>query len=367
MAIWSFPKRPEDIYHNATAEWRWDIPSKSDDVYHHGILGQKWGEKHGPPYPLGSKTSSRIKKKGIKARQKRYKDRQDKIKSGKLKPTANDNIGMSMYMEQSHDNNWQEVERRQYEDGSYGYFTPAQVVKDIAYDEKTGTLSIDKLEASYRYHDPSNNNSPTDKNGELTERAVTGGDVVNGRVNANFGDKGTTNNCMKCTAALALQQWGIEAMAGRNSHGINKAAFEYWFDGAVNHDYVDSRDIDKVLSTQGPGAFGKVGISYSGFDDAGAKKRTGGHAIFYRVNNDGKVKYYDGQNPDASQWKFDSYADVAKYNGADLNLDANYTRLDNTKPNWDHLGEDGVFRLNPATNAVGKVRNKNDGRIVDRW
>lgn len=28
---------------------------------HHGILGQKWGVKHGPPYPLDKKTSRKVK------------------------------------------------------------------------------------------------------------------------------------------------------------------------------------------------------------------------------------------------------------------------------------------------------------------
>ena len=31
---------------------------------HHGIKGQKWGERHGPPYPLDSKTHARAKKAG---------------------------------------------------------------------------------------------------------------------------------------------------------------------------------------------------------------------------------------------------------------------------------------------------------------
>ena len=34
-----------------------------DSLEHHGIKGQKWGDKNGPPYPLGSKDHSASEKK----------------------------------------------------------------------------------------------------------------------------------------------------------------------------------------------------------------------------------------------------------------------------------------------------------------
>lgn len=34
-----------------------------DDLTHHGIKGQKWGQRNGPPYPLGASDHSSAEKK----------------------------------------------------------------------------------------------------------------------------------------------------------------------------------------------------------------------------------------------------------------------------------------------------------------
>lgn len=39
------------------------IAPSNSDLQHHGILGQKWGKRNGPPYPLGSEDHSASEKK----------------------------------------------------------------------------------------------------------------------------------------------------------------------------------------------------------------------------------------------------------------------------------------------------------------
>ena len=56
------------------------------DLMHHGIDGQKWGVKHGPPYPLDSSKSTGSR---LKVKTKKYQDyskkEQERIKKGAQK------------------------------------------------------------------------------------------------------------------------------------------------------------------------------------------------------------------------------------------------------------------------------------------
>lgn len=45
----------------------------NNELYHHGILGQKWGKRNGPPYPLDGESKSFAEKVGEKRLNKRIK------------------------------------------------------------------------------------------------------------------------------------------------------------------------------------------------------------------------------------------------------------------------------------------------------
>lgn len=291
-----------------------------DELYHHGIIGQHWHVKHGPPYPLDKKTSGRIKSAGQSTK---YTRRRSQLKRGATR-TADDNQGMSAFLS-NRDNEYTDYHERTWPSGNSAPFDLKKLIGDF---KKEANIFPPELKLD---HDI------TKSDGSLNLKDLS-------TINYGFGEDnddwhyGRTNNCMKCTAALALKKKGFDVAAGSCMDGINKNAFSYWFDGAYNYE-TDSASVDTELASQGVGAFGKVGISYSGKSDDGSTIRTGGHAVFYQVEPDG-VKYYDGQTKEPQ--KFSTYKELNDANGADSTFSASICRLDTAQPNWDHLAEDSV-------------------------
>ena len=64
--------------------WGYSYYPTSNELYHHGILGQKWGKRNGPPYPLGASDHSASEKKAGWRKSLEGDNRLDKIPVHKL-------------------------------------------------------------------------------------------------------------------------------------------------------------------------------------------------------------------------------------------------------------------------------------------
>ena len=58
---------------------------RSDELRHHGVMGMEWGERHGPPYPLGGldKKVARAEAKRKKARERALEKARKLLKDNK--------------------------------------------------------------------------------------------------------------------------------------------------------------------------------------------------------------------------------------------------------------------------------------------
>lgn len=114
---------------------------------------------------------------------------------------------------------------------------------------------------------------------------------------------GKINNCTLCTATMELRNRGYDVIARSKGSGNVAQIFSKWFKGAEIKEAGSARqpgesrkdwanrsydNLCKEIEKQGVGASGYVGITYT--------KGNSGHAMWYKVGNDGNVTFYDGQN-----------------------------------------------------------------------
>ena len=333
----------------------WRQAPHPNELWHHGIKGQHWGVKHGPPYPLNEKTSASIKKKGIKAAQDKYVERRDKIRSGKLKAKGKDNIG-SNYMSDDVDRDvvnvmvdYTDPQPKGHDVNVFsdyrGHYRTQGYALAIKKAKESGDDSAYKINGKYQVNNP---------DGTITDKALQ-------KINmGKYGETGYSNNCTKCSAALAMQQMGYNCSAGGSMHGASYDAYEYWFNGAERHK-TKAIDVDSELASQGPGAYGVIALSRGRRSDVGNLVRTGGHEVFYKVDNNGQVKYYDGQVGKVNS----SWTHVNERCAGNMNFEAISYRLDKSTPNLSAMDDDGVIT------TPGRINNamisKSSKHVYSRW
>lgn len=304
-------------------------PIYPNELFHHGIKNQHWGVRNGPPYPLNRKTSARIKR-GYNERVRYSAKEYQEMRSGKRKTTNKDKSGVSHY------GNYQE-----------GRLREVNSFSDIP----------QPVSAAYMY---GNAEAEGRQWGMKSSKGLTMQDVqvtnLGYQQALQTGEDGFFNNCMKCTATLALRKQGYDVIAGRSSSGMLNAATEYWFNGAVPYKEKGIENIEARLAKAGHNGYGNISMR---------RADGSGHAVFFqrsRTENGYVTEFIDGQNGQV----YGNLRDLISAEGFDTSQFARITRLDNTTPNWAHMEEDSVIRRhfgNDNMNRIAEV-DKRTGNVI---
>lgn len=315
---------------------------------HHGILGQKWGKKNGPPYPLDASDHSKseqragwkksLSESGRSGGRKSYTGLTSGQKRAILIGAGVAAAGIAAYGAykcgaldgsiinsgkeaiNSSSDEWtrklQDMLKQQYSDlnnTAKDGKSASAVAKEAAEAIKNAASNVPKF------------GEPRRINESIQDSLI--------KANPLFGTERGTNNCVPSSIAGIMRTLGYDVEAkdtgGKqlNPGGVLEECFKdiKVLDGSAKKFGISKKDASEVLIK-------RFGNDASGICSVGNKNRKGeGHAFSWIISN-GKVSFYDFQR---------GYRDeaVSKYWGSFIDSDGPLTlaRLDNVVPNFDAL------------------------------
>lgn len=290
----------------------YSINYKTNSLTHHGILGQKWGKRNGPPYPLGVNQHSASERKSgwrksLNKKNFKLTSKQKKIIAGVLIASAA--IGASVYLAKH----------------------PDLISKGKGL--VSNIVDIKGIEL--------------DKNFKLTKDNAS-------KCASGINPTHSSTNCGSCSSAVLLNTLGgnykaldsvPEHMRINGGQGYDPEKLIKCFDGAKWSDKITSfsnsrrqvsNQLEKELISQGNGA---SGIFYC---EGQTKNRPGHYFCFTIIDN--QVHVLEGQPPGAQSQGIDFHEnffdDVGKlFRLDDGNLGVYWARLDNHLPLEDRLDD----------------------------
>lgn len=289
-----------------------------DYLSHHGIKGQKWGVRHGPPYPLTAQAKAKAypKKDKGSTRFGSQEDDSGKKKSGLnidkktlAKVAAISAVAAATLIVAP------KIIRAVQSKGGSGLSLSANADKLLAGRE---TEKIDPDTGLYLKKEDLGINDDLKK------------------INPNF-KKGEAfqYNCALCTAAMEMRRRGYDVAASGlenvSNGGVSIDETSTWFKppryyepfltGLTGEGANKFSELKAAVKAQGNGARGEITVSWAG--------NGAGHSMFYQVEN-GSMVIYDGQSGE----KFDG-SKVDKL--LNKTVFAMIRRLDDLEPDMDAM------------------------------
>ena len=295
----------------------------SNELAHHGILGQKWGKRNGPPYPLDVQDHSASEKKAGWRKSLTRPDKEEynktkKSSSGETKPKEKHGLT--------------DKQKKMIAIGAaaavtalaaYGTYRLAKSGKLDPLIEKGKKLTEDILGRVGSLKSVSGLDSdPAQKalggfkslgHKETIREAVT-------KVNPS----GAQTNCRACSIASVLRMRGmdVEALGSVQGGSLREAIEESFKNAKVAEMYSPSKEriTNYILKRCGEGSSGVMSARYN------RRGRAFEHAVSWVVK-DGIVSFFDGQSGDAdcsfylNDLSNDGSAEIARLDNLELNLD----------------------------------------------
>lgn len=286
--------------------WQYNY-TYSSSLCRHGILGQKWGKRNGPPYPLGSSKHSASEKKA--GWQKSLSNNKNKSKSltsnGKKEYTNSKKINKAL--------------------SSIGEYKISKSIK--------GKLS--KLVNLGRRRTKGFLAGSSDGFEKLPHSEQVSDTIKN--ANPNRGNPKYTNNCSACGLAGFLRQQGYDVIAKdtggkmQNMNDVVEECFKipnrnkYIKDGSAVKFGRSRKDAAEFLVKRfGDNAEGVCSIQWKG----------GGGHIFNWTIKDGEVLFFDAQ-----KGLEDSTVSRIYWNAINPQGALQVSRLDGLEINWDAISK----------------------------